>query len=58
MKRYIFLKTVTAISVLVSCGFSVIAIVRPELLVPPALGNDRTLIVLASYAAAPEPARG
>jgi hypothetical protein len=52
MKRYIFLKTVTVISVLVSCGFSIIGIVRPDLLVSPALGHDHTLIVIASYAAA------
>ena len=52
MKSYIILKTVTLISVLVSCGFSVIGIVRPELLVSPALGHDHTLVVFASYAAA------
>jgi hypothetical protein len=52
MKSYIILKTVTFISVLVSCGFSVIGIVRPELLVSPALGHNYTLVVLASYAAA------
>ncbi len=52
MKRYIFLKTVTVISVLVSCGFSVIAVFRPDVLVSPALGNNRTVVVLASYAAA------
>jgi hypothetical protein len=52
MKNYIILKTVTLISVLVSCGFSVIGIVRPELLVSPALGPNRTLVVIASYAAA------
>jgi hypothetical protein len=37
---------------MVSCAFSVIGIVRPELLVPPALGHNSTLVVLASYAAA------
>src|SRR5258708_257469 len=52
MKSYIILKTVTFISVLVSCGFSVIGIVRPELLVSPALGQSHTLVVIASYAAA------
>jgi hypothetical protein len=52
MKSHIILKTVTLISVLVSCGFSVIGIVRPELLVSPALGHNYTLVVLASYAAA------
>jgi hypothetical protein len=52
MKSYIILKTVTFISILVSCGFSVIGIVRPELLVSPALGHNYTLVVLASYAAA------
>jgi hypothetical protein len=52
MKRHIFLKTVTVISVLVSCAFSIIGIVRPELLVSPALGHDHTVVVLALYAAA------
>ena len=52
MKSYIFLKTVTCISVLVSCGFSVIGIVRPELLVSPALGEQHTFVVIAFYAAA------
>jgi hypothetical protein len=52
MKSHIILKTVTLINVLVSCGFSVIGIVRPELLVSPALGHNHTLVVLASYAAA------
>lgn len=52
MKSRIVLKTVTLISVLVSCGFSIIGIVRPELLVSPALGHNYTLVVLASYAAA------
>ena len=46
------MKTVTVISVLVSCGFSIIGIVRPDLLVSPALGHNHTLIVIASYAAA------
>ena len=52
MKSLIFLKTITLISVLVSCGFSILGIVRPELLVSPALGCNHTLVVLASYAAA------
>jgi hypothetical protein len=52
MKSLIILKTITLISVLVSCVFSVIGIVRPELLVSPALGQSHTLVVLASYAAA------
>src|SRR5579863_9610057 len=52
MKSRIILKTVTLISVLVSCGFSVVGIFRPELLVSPALGHNYTLVVLASYAAA------
>ena len=52
MKSLIILKTVTVISVLVSCGFSIIGVVRPELLVSPALGHNHTLVVLASYAAA------
>jgi hypothetical protein len=52
MKSYIVLKAVTLISVLVSCGFSVIGVLRPELLVSPALGYKHTLVVLGSYAAA------
>ena len=52
MKSLIILKTVTVISVLVSCVFSIIGIVRPELLVSPAFGHNHTLVVLASYAAA------
>jgi hypothetical protein len=52
MKSLIFLKTITLISVLVSCGFSIIGIVRPELLVSPASGHHETLVVIASYAAA------
>ncbi len=52
MKSHIILKTVTFISVLVSAGFSVIGIVRPELLVSPASGHNYTLVVIASYAAA------
>ena len=52
MKNQSILKTVTLISVLVSCGFSIIGIVRPELLVSPSLGQHHTLVVLASYAAA------
>ncbi len=51
MKSRIILKTITGISILVSCGFSVIGIIRPELLVPPALGHNYTVVVLASYAA-------
>ena len=50
MKSYTILKTVTFISILVSCAFSVLGIVRPELLVSPVLGPNQTLIVIASYA--------
>jgi hypothetical protein len=52
MKSRGILRIVTLVSVLVSCGFSIIGIVRPELLVSPALGQNHTLVVLASYAAA------
>jgi hypothetical protein len=52
MKSRRILRIVTLISVLISCAFSIIGIVRPDLLVPPALGRDHTLVVLASYAAA------
>jgi hypothetical protein len=52
MKSHFILKTVTVISVLVSCVFSIIGIVRPELLVSPASGYNHTVVVLASYAAA------
>jgi hypothetical protein len=52
MKSRRILRIVTLVSVLVSLGFSVIGIVRPELLVSPALGHDHTVVVLASYAAA------
>ena len=52
MKSRRILRIVTLLSVLVSCGFSVIGIVRPDLLVPPALGREHTVVVLASYAAA------
>jgi hypothetical protein len=52
MKSFIILKTVTVISVLVSCVFSIIGIIRPELLVSPASGHNHALVVLASYAAA------
>jgi hypothetical protein len=52
MKSRRILQIVTLVSVLVSCGFSVVGIVRPDLLVSPALGRDHTLVVLASYAAA------
>ena len=52
MKSRRILRVVTLISVLISCGFSIVGIVRPDLLVSPALGRDRTLVVLGSYAAA------
>ena len=52
MKSRRILRIVTLISVLISCVFSVIGIVRPDLLVSPALGHDHTVVVLALYAAA------
>jgi hypothetical protein len=52
MKSRRILRIVSFISVLISCAFSTIGIVRPDLLVPPALGHDHTLVAIASYAAA------
>ena len=52
MKSRRILRIVTLLSVLVSLGFSVIGIARPDLLVSPALGHDHTVVVLAFYAAA------
>ena len=52
MKSRRILRVVTLFSVLISCGFSIVGIVRPDLLVSPALGRDHTLFVLGSYAAA------
>lgn len=52
MKSRRILRIITLISVLISCVFSVIGIVRPDLLVSPALGHDHTVVVLALYAAA------
>ena len=52
MKSRRILRIITLISVLISCVFSVIGIVRSDLLVSPALGHDHTVVVLALYAAA------
>jgi hypothetical protein len=52
MKSRRILRIVTLISVLISCGFSIVGVVRTDLLVLPALGHDHTVVVLASYAAA------
>ena len=44
---------VTAIDVLVSCGFSIAAIIRPQVLVPAESVRTRASLLLAMYAAAP-----
>jgi hypothetical protein len=44
---------VTAIDVLVSCGFSIAAIIRPQVLVPAESARTRASLLLAMYAAAP-----
>ena len=44
---------VTAIDVLVSCGFSIAAIIRPQVLVPAESGRTQASLLLAMYAAAP-----
>ena len=44
---------VTAIDVLVSCGFSIAAIIRPQVLVPAESVPTRASLLLAMYAAAP-----
>jgi hypothetical protein len=44
---------VTAINVLVASGFSIAAIIRPQVLVPPEPVRTRASLLLAMYAAAP-----
>jgi hypothetical protein len=44
---------VTAINVLVASGFSIGAIIRPQILVPPEPIRTRASLLLAMYAAAP-----
>ena len=44
---------VTAIDVLVACGFSIAAIIRPQVLVPAEPVRTRASLLLAMYAAAP-----
>jgi hypothetical protein len=44
---------VTAINVLVACGFSIAAIIRPQVLVPAESGRTEASLPLAMYAAAP-----
>ena len=44
---------VTAIDVLVACGFSIAAIIRPQVLVPAESGRTQASLLLAMYAAAP-----
>ena len=44
---------VTAINVLVASGFSIAAIIRPQVLVPAESGRTRASLLLAMYAAAP-----
>ena len=43
---------VTAIDVLVACGFSIAAIIRPQVLVPAESGRTQASLLLAMYAAA------
>ena len=44
---------VTAVDVLVACGFSIAAIIRPQVLVPAESGRTQASLLLAMYAAAP-----
>ncbi len=44
---------VTAIDVLVASGFSIAAIIRPQVLVPAESGRTQASLLLAMYAAAP-----
>jgi hypothetical protein len=44
---------VTAINVLVASGFSIAAIIRPQVLVPAESGRTHASLLLAMYAAAP-----
>jgi hypothetical protein len=44
---------VTAIDVLVSCGFSIAAIIRPQVLIPAESVRTQTSLLFAMYAAAP-----
>ena len=44
---------VTAIDVLVACGFSIAAIIRPQVVVPAESGRTQASLLLAMYAAAP-----
>src|ERR1700728_5178209 len=44
---------VTAIDVLVASGFSIAAIIRPQILVPAESGRTQASLLLAMYAAAP-----
>ena len=44
---------VTAINVLVASGFSIAAIIRPQVLVPAESGRTQASLLLAMYAAAP-----
>jgi len=53
MKAIRLASLVTAINVLVSCGFSIAAIIRPQVLVPAESGRTQASLLLAMYAAAP-----
>ncbi len=44
---------VTAIDVVVACGFSIATIIRPQVLVPAESGRTQASLLLAMYAAAP-----
>ena len=53
MMAFRLASVVTAIDVLVSCGFSIAAIIRPQVLVPAESVRTRASLLLAMYAAAP-----
>ena len=53
MKAIRLASVVTAINVLVASGFSIAAIIRPQVLVPAESVRTRTSLLLAMYAAAP-----
>ena len=50
---YRLASVVTAVDVLVACGFSIAAIIRPQVLVPAESGRTQASLLLAMYAAAP-----
>ena len=52
-KAFRLASLVTAIDVLVACGFSIAAIIRPQFLVPADSAPSYASLILAMYAAAP-----